>query len=112
MRRNWAVQELVDAFQEARPDLIKAGQELGESRSNGGLNSGKRKLKDTDLEQSDLGIALRKKTRSQSRRVSADQPEVTSEADRQTIGGETNDPDYEPGTVDRPRRLRSSLCHR
>ncbi|MCJ1249776.1 E3 ubiquitin-protein ligase rad18 [Trapelia coarctata] len=96
LRRNWAVQELVDAFQEARPNLLKAGQELVEARSDGGLDSGKRKLGDTDLEQSDRGVALRRKTRSQSRRVSADQPEVTGEVDEQTTGGEAHGPDYEP----------------
>jgi len=104
LRRNWAVQELVDAFQEARPNLLKAGQELVEARSNGGVDSGKRKLGDTDLEQSDPGIALRRKTRSQSRRVSADQPEVTSQAEEQTVGGEAHDPDYELGMVHRSRR--------
>jgi len=101
LRRNWAVQELVDAFQEARPNILKVGHELLEARSNGSLECGKRKLGDTDLEQSDTGFALRRKTRSQSRRVSADQPEVTSEADEQTTAGETHDPNYEPGVVHR-----------
>lgn len=112
LRRNWAVQELVDAFQEARPSILKVGQELLEARSNSGPDSAKRKLGDTDLVMSDPAIALRRKTRSQSRRVSADQPEVISEADEQRTAEEAYDPDYVPGMVHRSRMWQSSLYDR
>ena len=104
LRRNWAVQELVDAFQEARPKILKVGRDLVEATSNGVLELGKRKLEDTDIDQSDRRMALRRKTRSQSRRVSADEPEVTIEANEEAMIEQAQDPDYQPGMAQESRR--------
>lgn len=70
LRRNWTVQEVVDAFQSARPSLTSlATTQAEESRPE--QNWGKRKVEDTDWEEDaeDLAVNMtRRKTRSRSQR--------------------------------------------
>ena len=50
LRRNWTVQEIVDAFKLARPAILQLGQTtVTTSRGSGPIN-GKRKLANTDIE--------------------------------------------------------------
>ncbi|KAI4265966.1 MAG: hypothetical protein L6R38_009048 [Xanthoria sp. 2 TBL-2021] len=72
LRRNWTVQEIVEAFQSARPSLSSLA--TPESNHSGVKLSGpKRKLDDTDLEEDtdEPTITIqRRKTRSQDKRLS------------------------------------------
>lgn len=69
LRRNWTVQETVDAFQTARPSLSSLAT-CGSDESKTKRDRGKRKLEDTDLDENAIeppAMAHRTKTRSQSR---------------------------------------------
>ncbi|KAI9789438.1 MAG: E3 ubiquitin-protein ligase rad18 [Candelina submexicana] len=72
LRRNWTVQELVDSFQAARPELLKLARDVETPSTDNARRTSKRKLDDTDLETEDAGRASQtRKTRSQSRRSPA-----------------------------------------
>ena len=68
LRRNWAIEELVDAFQAARPSILKLGQDLLDARTNGNNQTHKRKLDDTDIRGNEQLTASQRKTRSQGQR--------------------------------------------
>ena len=76
LRRNWAVQEIVDAFQQARPGIMKLGQDLLEARQHSSLSSQKRKLDDAGIKEQAQESGQRRKTRSQSQRSPPTQSEV------------------------------------
>ncbi|TKA64046.1 hypothetical protein B0A49_09368, partial [Cryomyces minteri] len=70
LRRNWTVQELVDAFQVARPVALKLAREEQEKTGRG--RKGKRKLEETDLEEDEpVRASQTRKTRSQTQRLAA-----------------------------------------
>ncbi|KAL8755784.1 MAG: hypothetical protein Q9184_004693 [Pyrenodesmia sp. 2 TL-2023] len=70
LRRNWTVQEVVDAFEAARPSLTSLATTQAEE-SKAKLNRGKRKVEDTDWDEDAEDLALnttQRRTRSRSRR--------------------------------------------
>ncbi|KAK5157252.1 hypothetical protein LTR04_005433, partial [Oleoguttula sp. CCFEE 6159] len=70
MITNWTVQELVDAFQVARPVALRLAREEQEKTGRG--RKGKRKLEDTDLEEDEpVRPSQTRKTRSQTQRLAA-----------------------------------------
>ncbi len=82
LRRNWTVEELVDVFQVARPALIV----LGKNQLVAGLEisegKGKRKLDeslDDEPDEQNVPYVHRRKTRSQTRRVSSGQPHMVKD---------------------------------
>ena len=98
LRRNWTVQELVDAFRVARPGLLHLAQRVAVEDANMGMKALKRKLSGTDLEggtDSERG-GIRRATRSRRRRspVSPHQP-IT------VIDDDEYDVDYTPGLNNR-----------
>lgn len=99
LRRNWTVQEIVDAFRTARPTALQlARRESTLAQAKEAKRRGlKRKLEDTDLEED--GIAARKEirvTRSQSRRV-ATSSSAAAEAQEVVISSlEDQGADQEP----------------
>ncbi|MCJ1378472.1 E3 ubiquitin-protein ligase rad18 [Xylographa soralifera] len=66
LRRNWAVQELVDAFTAARPSILKLGQDILTARTHGKGERQKRKRADNDVEGQDREDVLQRTTRSKS----------------------------------------------
>ena len=75
LRRNWIVQELVDAFQVARPHVMSLGKGVESRVSPKKTTDRKRKIEDTDLEESDESdysnsSLQRKRTRSQAANAS------------------------------------------
>ncbi|KAF2838756.1 DNA repair protein rad18 [Patellaria atrata CBS 101060] len=100
LRRNWAVQELVDAFKEARPTTLKLARqaESGQAERSMSRKALKRKLEDTDIEdEHHENIARRSKvrtTRSQTKRANA-----TATSSQEVIDLDTapeSDQDYQP----------------
>ncbi|KAI9724119.1 MAG: hypothetical protein M1812_000838 [Candelaria pacifica] len=92
LRRNWTVQELVDSFQSARPDLLKLASNAAASSTEKARRTPKRKLEDTDLEIEDSErMSQARKTRSQSRRSPALQSN-----DPVVILDDEEDDDYQP----------------
>ena len=80
LRRNWAIEELVTAFQAARPSILKLGEEVKRIEAGGTIVGGhgrKRKLEEVELEMRDGGSD--RITRSRSKRS----PTVT-----QDMGGD------------------------
>ena len=69
LRRNWIVQELVDAFKAARPMILQLGQHVKANRRSAEGN-GKRKLDDTDIEEDWKAHTSRRTTRSRTQRRS------------------------------------------
>ena len=83
LRRNWTVQELVDAFQSARPRIMGLGEELENARhKRHENNTQKRKLEETDTEKREEPDATKRKTRSQSRRPSMSPSKTSHGSDR------------------------------
>lgn len=77
LRRNWAVQEVVDAFQAARPAALKIAQEHESLKEGRGWrrNKLKRGLQEADPEDQEEEVSFQaRKTRSQSRRAAATPP--------------------------------------
>ena len=70
LRRNWAIEELVDAFQVARPTIIKLGYDLANAKNDNDIRSQKRKFDDTNLRESEESNALPRTTRLRSQRLS------------------------------------------
>lgn len=69
LRRNWTVQELVDAFRHARSSVLQLGQDVVASAARPKTHQGhKRKLEDTDAEEDGNPNLQQRKTRSQSRK--------------------------------------------
>ena len=94
LRRNWTVQEIVDAFKIARPAVLQMGQHAKVTSGTSGQNNPKRKLSDTDIEMHEVedGERLARSTRSQRRKVSnSQQPESSHTNDDERDG------DYQPG---------------
>lgn len=70
LRRNWTVQEVVDAFQAARPSLTSLATAQAE-KSRSKQNRGKRKVEDTDWKEDAEDLAVnttRRKPRSRNQR--------------------------------------------
>lgn len=80
LRRNWAVQEIVDTFQVARPSLTTLA--IGDvEQFNASKPRGKRKLGDTDFEDNGSErkvVGGRRTTRSQNQQQQAQSPKVAS----------------------------------
>ena len=95
LRRNGAVEELVEAFQAARPSIIQLGSDLLNSSKVGGTERHKRRL-DIDANDDKEPNAQRRKTRSQSHR-SPDQPPVDTIQVTQHINENAGDAEYLPG---------------
>ena len=69
LRPNWIVQELVDAFQAARPDVLQLGKDVTAFREDVKQGNRKRKLEVTDTDDEEgctESSPRRRKTRSQS----------------------------------------------
>ena len=64
LRRNWAVQEVVDAFTAARPSILQLGQDLLAARTPKKSERQKRKRFDSDTEGQGGGDVLQRTTRS------------------------------------------------
>ena len=99
LRRNWAVQELVDSFQIARPSLLDLAQRATPEETKIGERGWKRKLSETELE-ADGGSErsrTRQVTRSRSRISPHSQGRSTTPIDL-----EGNDSDYKPGLESQP----------
>ena len=77
LRRNWAVEETVQAFQNARPTLIGFNEELQIAKDEKEQRGSKRKLAEINCEDvipASEPSASKRKTRSQSRRTPESQP--------------------------------------
>ncbi|KAJ9644502.1 E3 ubiquitin-protein ligase rad18 [Coniosporium apollinis] len=93
LRRNWAVQEIVDAFQAARPAALKIAQEHGSLKE--GQEARRKKLKrsiqDTGPEDQEEELSFQfRRTRSQSRRAAA---ATSSQEVNDVVNGEE---EYQP----------------
>ena len=100
LRPNSIVQELVDAFQTARPVILQLGKDAKASRYSGGRGK-KRKVDDTDFEEDeedeeDEGVentkSGRRKTRSQCQSHSTSHEMIMAQA-----VDDDNDGDFQPG---------------
>jgi len=70
LRRNWVVQEIVDAFQAARAAALKLAREVAEAEAGQRTGGKKRKLDEADLEDREPeGGGRARRTRSRGRRV-------------------------------------------
>jgi len=95
LRPNPIVQELVDLFQAARPEILQLGEDVKvfTESSGEGKGRGKRKLENTEHEDEDVrGEASRKRTRSQFRNHSA-----TSNLAIDPSTDVNSDNDFQPG---------------
>lgn len=93
LRRNWTVQELVDAYRDARSSVLQLGRDVVAAAPQTRNHQGhKRKLEDIDAEEDVNPNLQRRKTRSQSQKS----PNL-----RQTNGAyvieDNADSDYRPG---------------
>ncbi|MCJ1421620.1 E3 ubiquitin-protein ligase rad18 [Xylographa parallela] len=66
LRRNWAVQEVVDTFTAARPSILQLGQDILAVRTQGKTEGQKRKRGNNDVEGQDQGNVWQRTTRSKS----------------------------------------------
>ena len=94
LRRNWVVEELVDAFKAARPSILRLGQDLVNSKEIRSPPLQKRKLGDTSFADGERSSTSRRKTRSQSRR--SPQP-FQEDGSPQEVQHHPDDTDLEPG---------------
>ncbi|KAL8944603.1 MAG: hypothetical protein Q9211_000528 [Gyalolechia sp. 1 TL-2023] len=99
LRRNWAVQEIVDTFQVARPSLTSLAichvDEIQAKKPRG-----KRKLDDTDFEDNDSECKVvvgRRKTRSQNQRQAQSPNVPSSQTTEDDIRPESHIVDQEDG---------------
>ena len=56
LRPNWVVEELVDAFQTARPDILQLGKDLIALKEDGAKGNKKRKLEMADSDESEVHV--------------------------------------------------------
>ena len=101
LRNNWALQELVEAFQNLRPSLLQLGQDTKKA----GTSHSKRKQETLDLDEDDQSAVEshhRPNTRSQRRKVSSSHHQSHDE-----IAGE-GDPTFQ-GEIYQFSRMQS-LC--
>ena len=105
LRQNWAVQEVVEAFQQARPSILQMGKELRTGHRAGAKKKRKRKVEDIDLgdDISDPDLSPRQRTRSQHISPSAS-PIIAVEPTDQS------DEDYEPGKHWRGKGISNAYC--
>ncbi|MCJ1394910.1 E3 ubiquitin-protein ligase rad18 [Xylographa bjoerkii] len=96
LRRNWAVQELVDAFTAARPSILQLGQDLLEARTHGNSEREKRKRVDNEVEGQDQGGVSQRTTRSQSHKSPKIQLEVTDAGEEERNADDPPDAAFEP----------------
>ncbi|GIJ89347.1 e3 ubiquitin-protein ligase rad18 [Aspergillus pseudoviridinutans] len=83
LRRNWAVQELVEAFQNARPSMLELAREAANSRLDGEYTTGQPATKKRKVDQEDGPDASGPegvRTRSQSRRGNSQAEPVVVDA--------------------------------
>ena len=89
LRRNWTVEEVVDAFKVARPDILHMAQDLRDTRSTKERNGLKRK-RDSDERPNDyISNDQRRNTRSQSRK--SDRLQLLDQAERDEEEDEEED---------------------
>ncbi|EAU37223.1 postreplication repair ubiquitin-protein ligase E3 rad18 [Aspergillus terreus NIH2624] len=94
LRRNWAVQELVDAFQNARPSVLKLAKTAAEEERGGDKPaSKKRKVEDGPGESTVLSEG--RQTRSRSKGVARTPSETTAVE----VIEDSQDDEYIPGTL-------------
>ncbi|KAI9679261.1 MAG: E3 ubiquitin-protein ligase rad18 [Caeruleum heppii] len=77
LRRNWTVQELVDAFGDARESVLLLARRSREENASSNRKAPKRKLRDTDAQDDDDDPSRPRKTRSQTqakREIQESQP--------------------------------------
>ncbi len=96
LRRNWTVQEIVDAFKIARPAVLQLGHTTKATSGTFRQTSGKRKIDDTDINKDGLEVQDKpvRRTRSQKRRMSS-----SRQLDSIDVPDNNNerDADFEPG---------------
>ena len=94
LRRNWAVEELVETFKRARGPLVQFTQDLKAVKEikEQGLGKRKRAASGEDEMEKDLPSTSRRKTRSQSRRAS-----VIPQTQSNQVADSEEDEDYQPG---------------
>lgn len=100
LRRNWAVQELVEAFQNARPSMLELARKAANSRLDGGYVTGQPAAKKRKVDQEDGPDASGSewiRTRSQSRRGNSQAEPVVVDAIE-----DDQDKEYIPGTLFTP----------
>ena len=98
LRRNWVVEELVQAFQAARPSILRLGQDYLDTEVTEKAKYNKRKLSDVDTQDLEQPHTLRRKTRSQGRRLSKSLQTGLSDEEEPTPSSRYNkDSDFEPG---------------
>ena len=93
LRRNWTVQEIVDAFQIARPSLSSLAM-LELNHSSVEKSTSKRKLDDTDLEEDTddpIVTVQRRKTRSQDSRPSNGTDQATTPLPNEVVQAEADE---------------------
>lgn len=96
LRRNWSVQEVVDAFQHARPTLIQLGSnQKYESKGSRNVND-KRKLEELDT--SHVVGSERRSTRRKVKLQQALSDSEHSEADSISRVDDEQEPDVQPGS--------------
>ena len=98
LRRNWAVEELVDAFTAARPSILKLGQDLLDARNQDQPERQKRKRAKTDSEDPCHADLLRRKTRSQNHKSPKPQASVNC-VEEESTAGDFTDSTFEPGIL-------------
>lgn len=99
LRRNWAVQELVDTFQTARPSILRLGQDLLKARAHDRPNTPKRKRVASETGDDHTVEVSHRTTRSQSRKPPKLQAQASFGIDERTTIEDAEDAEFEPGTV-------------
>ena len=98
LRRNWVVEELVQAFQAARPSILKLSQDYLNTKVSKNAQSSKRKLDDIGTEDSEQPDRSRRKTRSQDWTPSKSlQPNLDIGKEPTASGKTTYDFEFKPG---------------
>ena len=98
LRRNWVVEELVQAFQAARPSILGLGQDYLDTQITEEVQSSKRKRDNTDMEDLEQPDTSRRKTRSQGRRPSKSLQANFNAGGQPTVGSKNDhDSDFERG---------------
>ena len=95
LRKNTTVEDLVRAFQTARPDILKLGRHSLEGNQGAKVSKGrKRKLEDS-LDSADN--ASPRKTRSHSKRQTVIQSSASPELEESIEDGDQREGDFQPG---------------
>ena len=99
LRNNSVLQDLVQAFQVARPSILDLGSKvLRDTEDETSVKKLKRKLDETDLEESRNPRISQRKTRSQGR-TSSPIRQDTKASEIQQVVGDIEDPGYQHGRL-------------